>query len=77
MVNKVKENITIQIQMYIKDSGLMIWNMDMARCTTPMVKAMMGIGAEERNMDKELTSILMELSFEEILILEKNKVLEQ
>jgi hypothetical protein len=51
--------------------------MDMARCTTPMVKAMMGIGAEERNMDKELTSILMELSFEEILILEKNKVLEQ
>jgi hypothetical protein len=24
MVNKVKENITIQIQMYIKDSGLMI-----------------------------------------------------
>lgn len=24
MVNKVKENITIQIQMYIKDNGLMI-----------------------------------------------------
>ena len=50
--------------------------MAMVRCTIQMVKVMMEIGVEERNMVKEHIFILMEQSFEATLVLEKNKVLE-